>query len=316
MVSFSPNFSQAQLVDEFVKRTNLIQDRVRLVSNRHSVGLCLHGRPGTGKTHTVMSTLEEDQEPYVLRNARMSPVGLFNVFREFPEHIIVIDDVSSILKEPMAIQILLAACGGKPNEPRTIYYQTDDREEQIAFGGGVILISNSGLSNNDTVQALASRVTVVHHDIPDQAMEAVLRTKALETTAIPNEEDRLMVLELVVGFARQHGVRLSFRHWYRAVECFRFFQSGKSQSDLKVLIESEIRSSTMLADERPTKRERTEQEVAFVQERLSSQVDTPSILSQLKTKFGLGRSTGYKRIEEAKRRLTQRSEDQGPAQAL
>src|SRR4051812_23077401 len=93
----------------FEAKLDLIRDRTKSVALRYHVGAYLVGRPGTAKTHTVRAALDDLDRPWIYRNARMSPMGLWGLLADFPEHTIVLDDISTIFGNMQAVQVILAA---------------------------------------------------------------------------------------------------------------------------------------------------------------------------------------------------------------
>ena len=85
------------LLESFEARLQLIRDRVRSVAEGYHTAAYLVGRPGTSKTHTVREELERRRAPFLIRNSRMSPMGLFELLEENPEHIIVLDALAANL---------------------------------------------------------------------------------------------------------------------------------------------------------------------------------------------------------------------------
>lgn len=145
-------------LNAFAKLTDLIRDRTRSVAERYQVGCYLVGRAGTGKTYTVSETLDSLGKLWILRNSRMSPMGLWTLLEEHPEHTVVLDDISTLFNEVSALQILMAALGGKPGQPRTITYTTKDKHERksFEFHGGIVAISNVALRRDPLADAVAS----------------------------------------------------------------------------------------------------------------------------------------------------------------
>src|SRR5947209_7177931 len=92
----------------------VVRDRVRGVAYGHSTGFYLAGRPGSGKTHVVRRTLEGTDKPYVYHDGHLTPLGLFELLCQQRDRVVVLDDVSSIFSQPVALQILLAALGRQP----------------------------------------------------------------------------------------------------------------------------------------------------------------------------------------------------------
>ena len=119
------------VVKEFKAKLQLIRDRVGSVSGGYKTGVYIVGRSGTSKTYTVKEELEQLDRPWVIKNARMTPMGLFDFLANHPEHVIVLDDITSLFKNEQALQILLAALDGQPGEPRLVTYKSKDKDERI-----------------------------------------------------------------------------------------------------------------------------------------------------------------------------------------
>ena len=78
---------------ELQQRQAVIRDRVRGVARRHYAGFYLHGRPGTSKTHTVKTTLDDLDIPYEYHLGHLTPMGLFDLLAQQHDRILVLDDV-------------------------------------------------------------------------------------------------------------------------------------------------------------------------------------------------------------------------------
>ena len=96
------------------RRLGSVRDLVRGVAGRYYPGLYLHGRPGTGKTHTVLEALAASRMPVVYRRGHLTSLGLFDLMEAHPGGLLVLDDLGEIFKYPIALQILLAALGQAP----------------------------------------------------------------------------------------------------------------------------------------------------------------------------------------------------------
>jgi hypothetical protein len=94
---------QAHL-DEFESMLDLIRDRTRSVAEGYQVGAYLVGRPGSSKTYTVKETLERLDAPWTYRNCRMSPMGLYCLLEEHPEHTVVLDDIHTLFGQDAALR--------------------------------------------------------------------------------------------------------------------------------------------------------------------------------------------------------------------
>src|SRR5688572_24811727 len=85
-----------ELTGQFDRLLQLIRDRTNSVVFKHATGVYITGRSGTGKTHAVTSELAAASTLWFAHNARLTPMGLFELVYEHPNHIIVLDDVPSI----------------------------------------------------------------------------------------------------------------------------------------------------------------------------------------------------------------------------
>ena len=90
-----------------------VRDRTRGVAERYQNGCYLVGRAGASKTFTVKEQLAALDVPSAYRNSRMSPYGLYLFLETHPESVCVIDDISTLFKQPQALQIIMAALGGE-----------------------------------------------------------------------------------------------------------------------------------------------------------------------------------------------------------
>ena len=133
--------------EELQKQNKLIKDRIRSVVHGISNGFYLHGRPGTSKTYMVRTTLDAMQVNYAYANGHLTPVGLFDLFAENRDRTIVLDDVSSLFNQAIALQFLLAALGNRydGSRIRQIRYKKFNQDLVIHFSGGLIMLSNLAL---------------------------------------------------------------------------------------------------------------------------------------------------------------------------
>jgi hypothetical protein len=73
-------------------------------------------------------------------------VGLFELIAEHPDGMIVLDDLVTILRSDVALQILLSALEHPARDDRTrsrvVKYRRKGVEERVAFRGGIICIGN------------------------------------------------------------------------------------------------------------------------------------------------------------------------------
>lgn len=158
---------------EFLRKT------VKMVASGIQASAVISGSGGLGKTHSVRKALEESglsdissaiasgdesinrNNSFVVIKGYSTAKGLFRNLFENNNGVIVLDDTDSVLKDPVAINILKAALDSY--ETRIISWNADMRDDDLPrsfiFTGRVIFISNLPESRID--QAIRSRSAVI-----------------------------------------------------------------------------------------------------------------------------------------------------------
>lgn len=288
------------LLESFEARLQLIRDRVRSVAEGYHTAAYLVGRPGTSKTHTVREELERRRAPFLIRNSRMSPMGLFELLEENPEHIIVLDDIASLFNHKQALQILMAALDGDPELPRTITYKTKDENRRVEFAGGIIGISNVPLRNDPLALAVASRVVQLEHEPTDQEIAAFMRRLAAAGYKDLRPVQCQEVVEFVVEETRTYNERLDLRHLTKAFEDRRQWEDGHSKSYWEDLVRTSLRK--IAAEDKEAIYRSKKEDLAQQRERVAEALTLfPGDVDKQMEFTGLRKSTFYKRRREVER---------------
>src|SRR5438067_366936 len=90
---------------------------------------------------------------------RYLPVGqLFELLAEHPDEVIVLDDLGSLFKSDVALQLLLSALESPHGRDRgrVVRYKRQNHEECVVFRGGLICISNRELHDQELLGAFKS----------------------------------------------------------------------------------------------------------------------------------------------------------------
>lgn len=163
-------------LDELNAKLTIIRDRIAGVAHRHHAGFYLFGRPGTSKTFTVRTTLNSLKVEHEYHAGHLTPMGLFDLLRQFHDRILVLDDVSEIFTNRIALQLFLAALGNQPEErgTRLVKYRRAGVDETIRFTGGIIAISNLSLHSAKILEALKSRVHYLEYAPSSEQMAALM----------------------------------------------------------------------------------------------------------------------------------------------
>ena len=91
----------------------VVRDRVRSVVLGYTTGFFLYGEGGNCKSFTVVQELERLRADYKLHNSRMTGRGLFDVLRNLPDSIHLLEDVEGLFRDPMAQGVLRSALWGQ-----------------------------------------------------------------------------------------------------------------------------------------------------------------------------------------------------------
>lgn len=233
-------FSDEELCASLARRLQLIRDYVRGVAGRFHTAAYLVGRPGTGKTFTVRQELERLEVSYVLKNSRITSLGLFRLIAEHPEEVIVLDDVSTVFSTPMALQILMAALDGTPGENREVCYKTAEHDFACDFAGGIIAISNVPLHNDPLANAVRSRCVQLEHEPTDDEIEAFIRRLCRDGYKDLSAAQCREVADVLIEETRSNDRRLDLRHLNKSLEFRRQTEHGVAESDWQDLLKANL----------------------------------------------------------------------------
>jgi hypothetical protein len=180
------------------QRFDFVEKLVGMVADSVQPSAIITGEGGLGKTYTVVKTLEakgykdisdlaEFQVGSVI-NARKcftmvkgysTPKGLYRTLFENNKSIIVFDDCDSVLKDPVALNLLKSALDSYGK--RIISWNADMKDEDLPrsfnFEGRVIFISNMDDGRID--QAIRSRSMMI-----DLSMNSDQKIERMETIAL------------------------------------------------------------------------------------------------------------------------------------
>ena len=190
-----------ELVFGINERFMILEDFVDMVANRTLPSTIITGQGGLGKSHTVFKALKRaglfdigdaeigarfddglSAKSYVVVKGFSTAKGLFRTLYENKDRIVVFDDCDSVLKDPVAANLLKAALDSY--DKRVITWNAevgfggdDDLPRSFLFTGGVIFISNMPM--HKVPQAIISRslpadVSMTRKEIIER-MEAIVK---------------------------------------------------------------------------------------------------------------------------------------------
>jgi hypothetical protein len=166
------------------ERFDFLSEFVAMVEDGTSASLLVTGEGGLGKTYTVNQALVaagremlhleaiqvDEEDEYVIDDSKFYTVikgystakGLYRALYENRNRVIVFDDCDTVLKDPVALNLLKGALDSY--DRRIISWnaemsEKDNLPRSFEFRGGVIFISNMEISKVD--QAIRSRAICI-----------------------------------------------------------------------------------------------------------------------------------------------------------
>lgn len=207
------------------QRFDFVTQLVDMVAHGKAVSLIVTGPGGLGKTHTVRATLEaaglKDASGFDAETAEGSfkvikgystAKGLYRELFWNKDSVIVFDDTDSILKDPVALNLLKGALDSY--DKRIISWNADMKDDDLPrsfqFNGRVIFISNMKRSQLD--DALKTRAYVV--DLAMTTAQKIERMAVLAADesfmprfAVKHKQDALALIEEMGPRAREVSLR-------------------------------------------------------------------------------------------------------------
>lgn len=291
---------------ELISQNTIVKDRVRAVVHGQSNGLYIHGRPGTSKTYLVRSTLETLGARYAYCSGHLTPLGLFDMIAENRDRILVLDDVSSILKQPVALQLLLAALGVQHDgsRVRNVRYKKSNEDQVVPFTGGIIVISNLPLNghHHEVLAALNDRISVVGYEPTDEQMVALIEKLAEGGIRGVTSEEAQKVAGFLITECKSRGVRPSLRLYLdKALEDFKLWSAENCETDWRDLIVSNLEQQLVPLQHPTQDLSRSEQmhaERRVARDVLASFEKKSDRIAAWKKQTGKSQAAFYRRVAE------------------
>lgn len=190
------------------ERFQFIVQLVSMVIDSQALSLIVTGSGGTGKTHIVMSTIEEREieegEGYVLIKGYSTARSLYDTLYQSNGKIIIFDDCDSVLDDRTAVNILKGALDTTRHRTVSWYSgQGGSTPSSFEFTGRIIFISNKPIER--IPQPILSRSLFV--DVTLTSDEMVERIRQIMPKIKPelhlSYEQKEEVLQLIIRYQRR-----------------------------------------------------------------------------------------------------------------
>lgn len=173
-----------QHLAQYHEKLQLVRDRVVGVIRGRTTGLYVWGPGGIGKSHTILRTLQDCQANYRLHNSRMDGRGLFTALERDPDAIHVLEDCEQMMRNKNVRGLLRAALWGQRGDrgpmERIVTWPLSGgkRELRCHFEGGLVIAGNLPPADIPEMQAVTTRIPVVHLAATDAEVRAMMRHMA------------------------------------------------------------------------------------------------------------------------------------------
>lgn len=206
-------------------RFSFVTDLVNMVATGKAVSLIVTGPGGLGKTHTVKSALiaaglkdisgiesEAAERSFKMIKGYSTAKGLYRELFMNRDSVIVFDDTDSILKDPIALNLLKGALDSY--DKRVISWNADLKDDDLprsfVFHGRVIFISNMKRSQMDA--ALKTRAYVVdlamtHQQKIDRMAVLAASDEFMPGIALKYKQDALRLIQDTGAEAKEVSLR-------------------------------------------------------------------------------------------------------------
>ncbi|QDV36974.1 P-loop NTPase family protein [Tautonia plasticadhaerens] len=209
------------------------------------------GETGVGKTFSIERTLEEAQDrgirSYRKLEGKCTPVGLYELARDFPDHILFIDDDPMLVQDRLSQQILLHLCGDGRIDPetgrnvRTISNVKSKGRERCQFTGSVVITNNVRLANMPVLRALQGRIRTYHFRPTTSELVAMLRHLAEVVDCYEVDlEERQEICEFIISECEHSQQQLDLRLLKHAISDYIQWKRGEVKLHWRHLVVSSL----------------------------------------------------------------------------
>lgn len=171
-------------LDALEKKLQLVRDRVSAVADGTATGFFLYGPGGVSKSYTVLQQLERMRTDYVVFNSRATGRGLFNILRDHPDSIVVLEDMERLFRDTGALGVLRSALWGQQGRDgsgrreRQVTWTNPRETLSFVFTGGIIVTANKPLDDWPELSAIKTRIAVMQFLPTQSEIRALMRRVA------------------------------------------------------------------------------------------------------------------------------------------
>jgi hypothetical protein len=304
----------------YQKKSQLLCDRVVGVVTGRTTGLYVWGPGGTGKSYTVENTLREHQANFRLHNSRMDGRGLFTAVERDPDAVHVLEDCEGMMKNRNVRGLLRSALwgqrdGGSGPMERVLTWPLGGGKRELCchFEGGLIIVANLPPADLPEMEAVTTRIPVIHLAASDAEVRAMMRHLARQgyEDAEGNRltpAECLTIAEYVIGQCQGLDRSLDLRLLVNSYEDYLQWSNGEAGLHWQDLVATRvrqrpagIRSPVEVADGVGTRAAiatRQQADLDIAREIATATADPEERLRLWAERTGKSRATLYRRLAE------------------
>jgi len=176
------------------------------LENKKVNGIVIIGDAGIGKSFNLMKWLKEWNVDFVLIKGHITPLAFYEKLYQNSNKVIVLDDVSKLIKNDDTLSILLSALDF---DNRIVEWQTKsfvfDIPSSFEFNGKIIVLANRLDFNNEVAEAFRNRCIVYRLDFDKKTILEMLYILA-NSRGYPKE-----IVDYLAELSYKENIRLSLR---------------------------------------------------------------------------------------------------------
>jgi hypothetical protein len=250
-------------LDSLEDKLQIVRDRTKSVVRGYRNGLHLWGEGGIGKSYSVLSELERLKADYVLHNSRLTGRGLFDLLREHPDQVHVLEDCEPLFADKNACGVLRSALWGQTNaqhrQERPVTWRTFYEQLSFTFQGGLIFIGNRPLDSVVELRALQTRIPTLQLTTTNQELAALMRSVSDEGFRVLLQKRDLKsmspaqcheVCEYLIREIHSLSRNLDMRLLVNSFRDYLQYEDGETLTHWKNLVQSELKQQVVVPEPR------------------------------------------------------------------